>query len=166
VKELAEPDDTRQVDEFRLEEFLPYRLAVASEMISRLIFRHHFARLGLGMPEWRLIAAIGQHGVLSPTTAGERTAMDKVKVSRAAATLVARGVLRQSPDPNDGRGRLLRLTRKGTTIYANFAPIAADVEASLAQSITRTEWNTLQKALGKLIDHGSSVLGNSADEEE
>ena len=89
MKELAEANDVRRVEDFRLEDFLPYKLSVASEIISRVIFRHYFGRLGLGMPEWRLIAAIGQYGVLSPTTAGERTAMDKVKVSRAAATLVA-----------------------------------------------------------------------------
>ncbi|HEX2940887.1 MAG TPA: MarR family winged helix-turn-helix transcriptional regulator [Rhodopila sp.] len=118
------------------------------------------------MPEWRLIAAVGQYGVLSPTTAGERTAMDKVKVSRAAATLVARGVLRQSPDPNDGRGRLLRLTRKGTTIYSSFSTIAVDIETSLAQSITKAEWNALQKALNKLTDHGYSALNGSAEDED
>ena len=160
MKELAKPDESRHVDEFRLEEFLPHRLAVASEIISRLIFRQHFGRLGLGMPEWRLIAAIGEYGVLSPTTAGERTAMDKVKVSRAAATLVARGILRQSSDPNDGRGRLLRLTRKGATIYASFTPTTAEIEASLAAAVTKSEWNVLYKALGKLTDHGHALLTN------
>lgn len=143
---------------------MPYRLAVASEIISRLIFRHHFGRLGLGMPEWRLIAAVGQYGVLSPTTAGERTAMDKVKVSRAAATLVARGVLRQSPDPNDGRGRLLRLTRKGSALYANLAPMAAEIETSLAGVITKSEWNTLYKVLGKLSDHAHALLDGEAED--
>lgn len=164
MKEPAKADESGQTNEFRLEEFLPYRLAVASEIISRLIFRQHFSRLSLGMPEWRLIAAIGQYGVLSPTTAGERTAMDKVKVSRAAATLVARGILRQSPDPNDGRGRLLRLTRKGATIYAGLAPTAAEIESSLASGLTRSEWSVLQKALGKLTDHGHALLNHSDEE--
>ena len=163
MKEFAEPDEARRPDEFRLEEFLPYRLAVASEIVSRLIFRQYFGRLGLGIPEWRLIAAVGQYGVLSPTTAGERTSMDKVKVSRAAATLVARGVLRQSPDPNDGRGRLLRLTRKGASMYASFAPLSQEIESLLAQSITRTEWNALQKALTKLTEHGHTLMHAAAD---
>jgi DNA-binding MarR family transcriptional regulator len=165
MKELASSDESRR-PEFRLEEFLPYRLAVASEIVSRLMSRRHFGRLGLGMPEWRLIAAIGQYGVLSPTTAGERTAMDKVKVSRAAAALVARGVLRQSSDPNDGRGRLLRLTRKGAALYANLAPIAAEIEASLSQIVTKSEWNNLFKALGKLSDHGSALMNGEGDEED
>ena len=39
------------------------------------------------MSEWRLLAAVGRFGILSPTAAGELTAMDKVKVSRASASL-------------------------------------------------------------------------------
>ncbi len=158
MKELVQPDVSNLPENFRLEAFLPYRLAVASEIVSRLIFRQHFGRLGLGMPEWRLIAAVGQYGVLSPTAAGERTAMDKVKVSRAAAALVARGMVRQSPDPHDGRGRLLRLTRKGATLYAKLAPMAGEIDASLAHVISKSEWNTLQKVLDKLTEHGRTLL--------
>ena len=102
------------------------------------------------MPEWRLLAAVGRYGVLSPTVAGERTAMDKVKVSRAAASLMARGLLRQTQDPDDGRGRLLRLTRKGATVYAGVAPTAHAIEAALAPGLTKAEWTTLHRALGKL----------------
>ena len=89
------------------------------------------------MPEWRLLAAVGRYSVLSPTVAGERTSMDKVKVSRAAASLMARGLLRQTQDPDDGRGRLLRLTRKGATVYAGDAPMAQAVEAALAPGLTK-----------------------------
>lgn len=116
------------------------------------------------MPEWRLLAAVGRYTVLSPTTAGERTAMDKVKVSRAAASLVARGLLRQTQDPDDGRGRLLRLTRKGATAYATVAPVARDIEAELAPGLTKTEWHALHKALGKLSEHAQSILDGVHDE--
>ena len=84
--------------------------------------------------------------------------MDKVKVSRAAASLVARGLLRQSQDPDDGRGRLLRLTRKGNTLYTSAGPSARDVEATLAAGLTKTEWNALQRVLGKLSDHAQAIL--------
>jgi DNA-binding MarR family transcriptional regulator len=153
-----EADQSGRTEEFRLEDFLPYRLSVAADLVSRLVSRLHLAQSGLGMPEWRLLAAIGRFGVLSPTLAGERTSMDKVKVSRAAASLVARGLLRQSQDPDDGRGRLLRLTRKGNTLYTSAVPSARDVEATLAAGLTKTEWNALQRILGKLSEHTQAVL--------
>ncbi len=163
MKEPIQQDADGGMEEFRLEEFLPFRLAVASEGVSRVIARQYLGQSGLGMPEWRLLAAIGRFTVLSPTAAGERTSMDKVKVSRAAASLVSRGLLRQSRDPDDGRGRLLRLTRKGATIYSGIAPMAQEVEMALSAGLSRAEWNGLQKALAKLVDHTQAILANGAD---
>jgi DNA-binding MarR family transcriptional regulator len=147
---------------FYLHDFLPYRLAVAADSVARLIARRHLERSGLGMAEWRLLAAVGRFGVLSPTAAGEQTAMDKVKVSRAAAGLMASGLLRQAQDPNDGRGRLLRLTRKGTTAYAGVAPTASAIEAALMAGLSKTEWAALHRSLGKLSDHAQSLLDGAA----
>ncbi len=89
--------------------------------------------------------------------------MDKVKVSRAAASLVARGLLRQSQDPDDGRGRLLRLTRKGATTYASIKPMAREIETTLSAGLSRTEWNALHKALAKLVDHVQPLQAASSD---
>ncbi len=113
------------------------------------------------MPEWRLLAAVGRYGVLSPTVAGERTSMDKVKVSRAAASLIARGLMRQTQDPEDGRGRLLRLTRKGSTIYAGIGTTARDIDAALAPALTKAEWTTMHRALAKLSDYARSLLNTA-----
>ncbi len=164
MKEPVDVDKTPRAGDFRLEDFLPYRLAVAAESVSHLMLRQHLARSDLAMPEWRLLAAVGRFGVLSPTAAGERTSMDKVKVSRAAASLVARGLMRQGADPDDGRGRLLRLTRKGSTVFSGVASTASDIETALASGLTRTEWNALHKALSKLAAHTQSMLVDASNE--
>lgn len=89
--------------------------------------------------------------------------MDKVKVSRAAAALVARGLLRQAPDPKDGRGRLLSLTRKGVAVHQGVIPLARELEASLSQGLGRAEWATLQKALLRLNAHALEIGGPDPD---
>lgn len=157
MKETIEASGNSKADEFRLEDFLPYRLSVAAEAISRLMAKRHLDPIGLSMPEWRLLSAVGRFGVLSPTIAGERTAMDKVKVSRAAASLAARGLLKQNQDPDDGRGRLLRLTRKGNNLFATVAPTARSIEDTLARGLTKTELTALRTNLGKLLDHTQSL---------
>src|SRR3984957_5191055 len=113
---------------FRLEDFLPYRLSVAANSVSRLFARHYAESYGLSIPEWRMLAIIGRFGTLSPSAVGEWTAMDKEKVSRAAASLVARGLVKQTQDPNDGRCRLLRLTRKGAAVHQGMVPLACELE--------------------------------------
>jgi len=164
VKPPPKADGTGSSEEFRLEDFLPHRLSVAADTVSRLVSRVLLAQPGLGMPEWQVLVVIGRFGVLSPTLVGEQTSMDKVKVSRAAASLVARGLLRQNRDPNDGRGRLLRLTRRGTTTYASVVATAREVEATLAAGLTKAEWNALHKTLGKLSDHARTLLAGLQEE--
>ena len=144
---------------FRLEEFLPYRLSVAANRVSRLFARRYSEAYGLSIPEWRVLAMIGRFGTLSPSAVGEWTAMDKVKVSRAAASLVTRGLLRQTQDPRDGRGRLLHLTRKGATVYQGVVPLACELEEQLAEGMSRTEWSNLLKALDKLSTHAQGFEG-------
>jgi DNA-binding MarR family transcriptional regulator len=150
--------------DFQLEDFLPFRLSVAAENTSRIMTRHYLDRAGLGIAEWRLLAAVGRHGVLSPTAAGDHTAMDKVKVSRAAASLVARGFVKQSQDPNDGRGRLLRLTRKGNTVYSGLPDMARELERLFLECMTATDWANLQKILLKLGDHTKMLLNGGGSD--
>jgi DNA-binding MarR family transcriptional regulator len=144
---------------FRLEDFLPYRLSVAANRVSRLFARRYSEAYGLGIPEWRVLAIVGRFGTLSPSAVGEWTTMDKVKVSRAAASLVGRGLLKQTQDPQDGRGRLLRLTRKGTSVYEGMVPLACELEGQLAQGMSRAEWSALLKALDKLSTHVQECAG-------
>ena len=149
------PDDAG----FRLEDFLPYRLSVTSNRVSRLFARRYSEAFGISIPEWRVIVVVGRFGTLSPSAVGDYTAMDKVKVSRAAASLVARGLLRQAQDPQDGRGRLLSLTRKGTAVHQGVVPLAHELEASLAAGLSRGEWAALQKALTRLNAHVQEIEG-------
>jgi DNA-binding MarR family transcriptional regulator len=144
---------------FRLEDFLPYRLSVAANRVSRLFARRYFEAFGLSIPEWRVLAVVGRFDTLSPSTVSEWTAMDKVKVSRAAASLVARGLVRQTQDPRDGRGRLLRLTRRGMAVHEGMVPLACELEGQLAAGMSRTEWSALLKALDKLSAHVKGVQG-------
>lgn len=147
-------------DEFRLEEFLPFQLSVTASRVSRLFARHYAEEFGLTLPEWRVIAVVGRFEALSPSRVSEWTGMDKVKVSRAAATLVARGLLRQSQDPSDGRARVLRTTRKGQKTYEAVVPLARRLEGELTSALSRTEWSSFQKALRKLhayLEHAADV---------
>jgi DNA-binding MarR family transcriptional regulator len=152
-------------DDFQLDGFLPYRLAVAAASVNRLMARRLADSYKLSISEWRVLAVVARAGVLSPSTVGAVASMDKVKVSRAAASLIARGFLKQSQDPHDGRGRLLRLTRKGHTVHGKLVAEARDIEAQLAQGLTRSEWTALYNTLRRLETHALSLGADEAAEE-
>jgi DNA-binding MarR family transcriptional regulator len=148
------------VAEFHLASFLPFRLAVVSDCVARVFSDNYVESSDLTIPEWRALAVIAEHQELSPTAVGHHTAMDKVKVSRAAQSLVTKGLLRQSQDPRDGRGRLLRLTRKGAAIHARIVPLATRLESMLFDELSRADMVALNRALSKISTRLETNGGN------
>ena len=61
----------------RLEEFLPYRLNVLASLVSQALSRIYVERYGLGVPEWRVLVTLGQHGVMTAKAIGAHTHMHK-----------------------------------------------------------------------------------------
>ena len=111
-----------------LDDFIPYRLSVTSNLVSDSIARTYESLFGLTIPEWRLVAVIAETGGVTQQAIGAKTLMDKVTVSRAAIALVDRGLLARQANPEDRRSHLLELTDAGRDLYAAVAPKALDLE--------------------------------------
>ena len=62
-----EPESAEDDPEIlHLEAFLPYRLSVASNLVSRASARRYQSAFGLSIPEWRVIAVLGRFAPASP----------------------------------------------------------------------------------------------------
>ena len=133
-----------------LEHFLPYRLSVLSNRISQEIARLYAERFALNVTEWRLLAVLGRYPDLTATELVERTAMDKVAVSRAVASLVADGRLTRKVDGDDRRRTRLRLSAKGYRIYDEVAPLALGYQQRLLASLSGAERELLESLLARL----------------
>lgn len=137
-----------QRDILDLEHFLPYRLSVLSNRISQDIARLYADRFGLGITEWRVLAVLGRYPGLSASQLAERTAMDKVAVSRAVASLLAAGRLTRDTHGDDRRRSVLELSEEGRRVYAEVAPAALAYERRLLSNL-KVEDRT---ALARLVD--------------
>src|SRR5215831_17506579 len=73
----------------KLEDFLPHRLNVLSNLVSQALTRV-YGRRGIGIPEWRVLVTLGENGVMTGKAVGAHTHMHKTKVSRAVAQLEQR----------------------------------------------------------------------------
>ena len=78
---------------FELNEFLPYRLSLLTNTISAGIARNYRDQHEINVIEWRVLAVLGRYPGLTAKEIGERTAMDKVAISRAVNSLVERELL-------------------------------------------------------------------------
>jgi DNA-binding MarR family transcriptional regulator len=133
-----------------LEHFLPYRLSVLSNRISQEIAGLYAERFALNVTEWRLLAVLGRYPDLSATELAERTAMDKVAISRAVASLVAEGRLTRKVDGDDRRRARLRLSAKGYRIYDQVAPLAMQYEQRLLAALSGEDRAILDALLSRL----------------
>lgn len=135
-----------------LDSFLPYRLSVLSNRISQSIARLYAERFGISITEWRVIAVLGRYSGLSANQVAERTAMDKVAVSRTLARLVERGLIVRSTDDDDRRRSVLVLSASGKRIHTQIAPLALEMEHKLLAGFDKEERRLLDRLLGKLSE--------------
>ena len=133
-----------------LDRFLPYRLSVLSNRVSDAIARHYSDRFGLTIPEWSVMAVLGQGGDVSAREVAARTAMDKVRVSRAVTGLVVAKRVQRQTDEADGRVSRLSLTPRGRAIYDEIVPLALHLEELLLSSLSLDERGLLDHLMAKL----------------
>ena len=111
-----------------LDQFIPYRLSVTSNLVSDVIATAYEALFGLTIPEWRVISVVAENDGITQQGICTATRMDKVTVSRATIALVDRGLIARAMNSADRRSRLLALTRAGRALYADVAPKALEFE--------------------------------------
>lgn len=137
--------------DFVLESFMPFKLAVLSETVSKLIARDYSERFGVTMAEWRVLALVSQYDEVRAQTVVDKTPMDKVAVSRAVASLVQKGLLEKRTSPSDRRSAFLHLNAKGTEIAHAIQSVAIAHSDDVLQVLSTQEQEQLHQLLDKLI---------------
>lgn len=134
-----------------LERFVPYQLSIVSNTVSQAIASDYEERHDLGVTEWRVMAVLARFDGLSAREVAERTAMDKVAVSRALARLVEAGRVHRDTHENDKRRSVLGLTEAGWKIHDDVAPLARQREREFLAQLNDEERVWLTRILDKLM---------------
>lgn len=152
----------RSADKLHLEHFVPYRLSVLTNIVSMSIAGAYEREFGLSIPQWRVIAVLARYPDLSAIEVAERTAMDKVAVSRAVqGLLTARRVLR-TYDSGDRRRSRLRLSTAGKSVYTRVAPLALRYEKKLLDALSPTDRKALDRLVGRLMERAKRLAVGQA----
>lgn len=118
-------------DNPRLKDFVPYLLSVTSNAVSGRIAQEYRQRFGLSVPEWRVMAVLGDSGPRTQRELTRLTLMDKVAVNRACKVLEQRALAKRRPNVQDGRSHLLELTPSGVRMHDEIMPLALEMERRL-----------------------------------
>jgi DNA-binding MarR family transcriptional regulator len=144
-------------DELRLEDFLPYRLAVLSNTVSTTVARAYDKRFSVSIPEWRVIAVLGRFPGLSAVEVAERTLMDKVAVSRAVTKLIKNGRIDREFADSDKRRSILNLSEDGKNLHDEIAQLALQFERDLLDGFSEEEMNNLNSVMERLLARASLI---------
>ena len=144
-------------EELRLENFLPYRLAVLSNTVSTTVARAYDKRFSVSIPEWRVIAVLGRFPGLSAVEVAGRTLMDKVAVSRAVTKLIKNGRVEREFADADKRRSILNLSEDGKKLHDEIATLALEFERDLLQGFSQEEIGSLNSTMERLLARASLI---------
>lgn len=140
----------RDKQQLQLSHFLPYQLSITSSAVSDLIARAYRGKFALKIPEWRLMAVLGEKSSATQRELVAASAMDKVTVNRACKALEERGLIGRAPNVADGRSHHLALTTTGRELYEQIVPEALAIEAELEKILGSNEARALEAMLAQL----------------
>ena len=144
-----------------LESFLPYRLSILSNTVSGAIAERYAKDFEMTIPEWRIMAVLGRYPGLSAGEVAERTAMDKVAVSRAVARLIESDRVSRSVADADRRRSILELSSAGWAVYEKIVPIALGYEQELMRSLPREQRRQLDSTLDQLLTRARKMAARN-----
>ena len=150
----------------RLEEFLPYRVNVVASLVSRAMSRIYSKRHGIGVPEWRIIATLGQYGAMTGKAIGAHSHMHKTKVSRAVAHLEGRKLVARRINRADMRESFLSLTPAGREVYDDLVPIALAFARHLMEVIDPADRAAFDRALRQLTERAELLVTAAASDDD
>jgi len=133
-----------------LERFVPFRLNRLAAEVSRALGRVYGERFGIDIPEWRVIATLGDQGWARAQDIAVSTRMHKSMVSRAVTRLMALGWVDRTASARDRREAPLQLTEAGQAVYAQLVPIVLDYQERLLDDLSASERRMLERLLDKL----------------
>jgi DNA-binding MarR family transcriptional regulator len=134
-----------------LEQFLTYRLHVLKKLAERGISERYQDRLGVTLPEARVIASVGSFGPFSIMELARHANLDKSQASRAAEALIKQGLVKREASADDGRVVLVSLTPEGRALYRKVMPIARKWNGDLFDCLDEQEKLAFSLALDKII---------------
>lgn len=132
----------------RLSAFTPYRIVALGRRLSEEL-GNAYRNEGLTIPEWRVLAAIGEAPIIAARDVAQMTPMDKMAVSRAVLSLERKGFI-QRERTDDRRVSSLSLTSDGEIVYHRVVAIALGYEKNLLDRLSPADRRAFLEGLSAL----------------
>jgi DNA-binding MarR family transcriptional regulator len=150
------------LDPQRLSELLLFRLARLVAAGGAQVIRLCEGQYNITRREWRLIAALSQHGTMLSSALADHIQLERGPTSKAVSDLVAKGLAVRRPRPNDRRQVDIELTPAAHAIYKALFPQVVQINKDLLAALSPAEVDTLDVGLARLQQRAQERLALAA----
>ncbi|MGE0304374.1 MAG: MarR family winged helix-turn-helix transcriptional regulator [Acidimicrobiia bacterium] len=123
---------------------------MATSRALRRAYDDALQETGLNQSEASVLALLAEEGSLSQTAVAHRIGMRRAAAGTIVEKLEGLGLVRRSPDPTDGRIRLLSLTDKSRPFVRRILQIDTVLRQQLRSGISRDERKSLAMTLEQI----------------
>jgi len=124
-----------------------FRILLLAKMLDRLNTRILQESAGLSLAEWRMMGQLIIESPASVRQLAEWCWVDRAEVSRAAASLEARGLVERQENPRDRRSPLFFFTAEGKKVAEQVLPLRRAFLSSLTSKLSKAQREALEEAL-------------------
>ena len=108
-------------------------------------------KAGMSGYQFRVLAALEEHGPASQAEVSRRTGIDTSDVVAAVNDLVSTRYARRRPDQNDRRRNIVSITRAGLGALERVGRVIDAVQDEVLEPLSNAERDTLMRLLAKLL---------------
>ncbi|MBY0612443.1 MAG: MarR family transcriptional regulator [Beijerinckiaceae bacterium] len=149
--------ETPPADGLVLDRFLPYRLNVLANVMSKALARVYSDRWRISIPDWRVLATLAESEAMTQKAIGAHTHLDKTKMSRAVAHLESRGFIERTTNANDKREAFLTLTSAGRAVFEEIVPLAREFHARIEAQLTPEQLEAFDETITLLTVYSATL---------
>lgn len=136
-----------------LERFFTYRLNTLAKLNDMATHALYTAEVGLSLSEARTLSSIGSFPRLTVNQLAFEANLDKGQASRAAQSLVDKGLVQKVASPLDGRSVFLALTPTGKSLWRKVMVLVERRNNELTQCLSEEEYSQLLEMFARMLAH-------------
>lgn len=137
----------------RLDRTFTHRLHTLGKLTDKVTQVGYEKETGIPAHEARCLAAVGNFSPLSVNDLAKGANLDKAQASRAAQSLVEKGLILKTSSTTDARGVVLTLTPEGRKLWLRTMRFVNRRNVEITACLSEEELKVLDIVLDKLVSH-------------
>lgn len=147
---IREPEPGDAYPDLELEDYLTYRVSTLARMLDRQSARFLSDNFGVSLTERRILAVLARCDGSTVRQLAVELSVDKGRISRATASLIAMDCVERGSDPRDGRSAIFAITSTGRRLEAEIVERGRARQVQLLNRLDPVVRLHLYQALGEI----------------